>query len=94
MKTNNKKKCHAAILNSRDASQSDLYNASISDSQYIETPKIEVQEEIKSLEILDNQQVSALNLMNQIEVCGSKITSATKFIDFFVHDILDYTLLN
>jgi len=26
--------------------------------------------------------------------CGSKIFSATKFIDFFVHDILDYTLLN
>ena len=32
--------------------------------------------------------------MNKIEVCGSKISSATKFIDFFVHDILDYTLLN
>jgi hypothetical protein len=29
-----------------------------------------------------------------IETCGSKIISATKFIDFFVHDILDYTLLN
>lgn len=26
--------------------------------------------------------------------CGSKIFSATKFIDFFVHDILDYTILN
>lgn len=26
--------------------------------------------------------------------CGSKIFSAAKFIDYFVHDILDYTILN
>ena len=26
--------------------------------------------------------------------CGKKMASATKFIDFFVHDILDYTILN
>ena len=26
--------------------------------------------------------------------CNKKIASATKFIDFFVHDILDYTILN
>ena len=26
--------------------------------------------------------------------CGKKMTIATKFIDFFVHDILDYTVLN
>ena len=26
--------------------------------------------------------------------CAEKIASATKFIDFFVHDILDYTVLN
>ena len=32
--------------------------------------------------------------MSKFEVCVSKISSATKFIDFFVHDILDYTLLN
>ena len=25
---------------------------------------------------------------------GEKCTSASKFIDFFIHDILDYTLLN
>ena len=25
---------------------------------------------------------------------SKKITSATRFIDFFVHDILDYTILN
>ena len=29
-----------------------------------------------------------------LNICGKKITSATKFIDFFVHDILDYTILN
>ena len=26
--------------------------------------------------------------------CGKKIVSATKFIDFFVHDLLDYSILN
>ena len=26
--------------------------------------------------------------------CSKKITSSAKFIDYFVHDILDYTLLN
>ena len=25
---------------------------------------------------------------------GLKITSASKFLDFFVHDILDYSMLN
>ena len=25
--------------------------------------------------------------------CGDKMTSSTKFIDFFVHDMLDYTIL-
>jgi len=35
-----------------------------------------------------------MKLMSKFETCGSKIFSATKFIDFFVHDILDYTLLN
>ena len=34
-----------------------------------------------------------MNIMSKIEVCGCKISSATSFIDFFVHDILDYTLL-
>jgi hypothetical protein len=27
-------------------------------------------------------------------MCGGKIISACKFIDFFVHDVLDYTLLS
>ena len=29
-----------------------------------------------------------------IYTCGEKLTSAAKFVDFFVHDILDYTILN
>jgi hypothetical protein len=29
-----------------------------------------------------------------LENCGNKMSSAAKFIDFFVHDILDYTILN
>ena len=29
-----------------------------------------------------------------LEQCSGKMSSACKFIDFFVHDILDYTLLN
>ena len=33
-------------------------------------------------------------MFNSILTCGKKMASATKFIDFFVHDILDYTLLN
>ena len=34
------------------------------------------------------------NIYTKICICGQKISSATKFIDFFVHDILDYTILN
>ena len=29
-----------------------------------------------------------------IQTCGEKMFSATKFIDYFVHDILDYTVLS
>lgn len=29
-----------------------------------------------------------------IKASGQKMFSATKFIDYFVHDILDYTILN
>ena len=29
-----------------------------------------------------------------MNICGDKIFSAAKFIDYFVHDILDYTILN
>jgi hypothetical protein len=29
-----------------------------------------------------------------LERCSTKMSSACKFIDFFVHDVLDYTILN
>lgn len=29
-----------------------------------------------------------------MSICGKKVDSATKFIDFFVHDILDFSVLN
>jgi hypothetical protein len=29
-----------------------------------------------------------------LEKCSTKMSSACKFIDFFVHDVLDYTILN
>ena len=38
--------------------------------------------------------VSLKNFQTGIEQSCSKMFSASKFIDFFVHDILDYTLLN
>ena len=34
------------------------------------------------------------SIYEQIDVCSKKMISSTKFIDFFVHDILDYTMLN
>jgi hypothetical protein len=30
----------------------------------------------------------------EIHECGRKINQAIQFIDFFVHDILDYSVLN
>ena len=33
-------------------------------------------------------------ILKGLENCGSKMSSAAKFIDYFVHDILDYTILN
>lgn len=33
-------------------------------------------------------------MLEGLNGCGYKIISATKFIDFFVHDILDYTVLS
>ena len=34
------------------------------------------------------------SILEGIKICGKKMFSATKFIDYFVHDILDYTILN
>ena len=35
-----------------------------------------------------------MKVYDSIYNCASKMASATKFMDFFVQDILDYTLLN
>ena len=35
-----------------------------------------------------------MEVYKQIKNSTNKMQSATKFVDFFVHDILDYTLLN
>ena len=32
--------------------------------------------------------------MKGLQDCGHKMGSAAKFIDYFVHDILDYTILH
>ena len=34
------------------------------------------------------------NISSDLVNCSMKIKSSTKFVDFFVHDILDYTILN
>jgi hypothetical protein len=33
-------------------------------------------------------------VMDGIKMCGSKMKTACLFIDFFIHDVLDYTVLN
>ena len=43
----------------------------------------------------DNKlQTKFLKIFDKIRKCGEKMVSATKFLDFFVHDMLDYTILN
>ena len=49
--------------------------------------------EIKRLKIPEIEK-SLQAVYSGLQVCGKKMTSAAKFIDYFVHDILDYTLLN
>lgn len=34
------------------------------------------------------------HLSDKLTESGRKLSSASKFLDFFVHDILDYTMLN
>ena len=34
------------------------------------------------------------NIHEGLHSCTKKIVSASKFIDYFVHDMLDYTILN
>ena len=46
-------------------------------------------------QMISRDLVDKLDDINEgIQTCGQKMFSATKFIDYFVHDILDYTILN
>ena len=46
-------------------------------------------------QMISRDLVDKLDDINEgIQACGQKMFSATKFIDYFVHDILDYTVLN
>ena len=56
---------------------------------------------IYNLKKTDKDQMISKDLVDKLESLhvgiqssGQKMFSATKFIDFFVHDILDYTILN
>jgi signal transduction histidine kinase len=57
---------------------------------------------INTLETADSLSKKQINFLHKhlneiyggIYTCGQKLTSAAKFVDFFVHDILDYTILN
>jgi len=54
-------------------------------------------DEIKQvLQLADIKKLKAylFEIFHKIVLCSSKVQSATKFTDFFVHDILDYTILN
>ena len=42
----------------------------------------------------DQLREQVLKVIENIYKCSNKMVCATKFIDFFVHDILDYTILN
>jgi signal transduction histidine kinase len=56
---------------------------------------------IYNLKKIDGDQVISKEIVDKLDTIhegiqgsGQKMFSATKFIDFFVHDILDYTILN
>ena len=53
----------------------------------------------KAQKSLNEQEIKIITnelsqVYSKLNTCGRKMTSACKFIDFFVHDILDYTVLN
>ena len=37
--------------------------------------------------------VKLVSKVDEMKICCEKMTSSTKFIDFFVHDMLDYAIL-
>ena len=42
----------------------------------------------------DEAKPNLIEIYTGLQKCGNKMTAAAQFIDFFVHDILDYTILN
>lgn len=49
----------------------------------------------KKNQVISQEVVKKLESIHEgIQGSGQKMFSATKFIDYFVHDILDYTILN
>ena len=52
--------------------------------------------------IIDQIEITPINTIKlelqkvytKFQCCSKKMIAASKFIDFFVHDILDYTILN
>ena len=49
------------------------------------------------LETTDNNadlKTKIINIFKVIHKCGKKMKTAAKFIDFFIHDVLDYSILN
>ena len=47
------------------------------------------------ISVVNNEQLKSnlTDIFGSIAQCNKKLRSATKFIDFFVHDMLDYTIL-
>jgi hypothetical protein len=54
------------------------------------------EENISSLDsnMIKDFQDNLKTIFGSIRTCGTKMDRAAKFIDFFIHDILDYTILN
>ena len=59
----------------------------------------EIIQKISEFKTLSSSQIQ--NLVKELQrifegllSCGNKMTSSSQFIDYFVHDILDYSVLN
>ena len=42
----------------------------------------------------DETKSNLIRIYTGLRKCGKKMTEAAQFLDFFVHDILDFTVLN
>ena len=43
---------------------------------------------------IDGYRKKVNNIFEGLKTCGSKMKTAGQFIDFFIHDVLDYSVLN